>query len=86
MTIIIVNILGWVGSLLLIAAYYLNSKNWFTAQSFEYQLLNLIGSVCLIVNTVYFGAYPSAAVNVIWVFIGAYYLMNNKKKHERKVC
>jgi len=85
MTILIVNLLGWIGSFLLIAAYYLNSKNWFTAQSFWYQLLNLIGSLFLIVNTVYFGAYPSAAVNVIWVFIGAYYLMYNNKKYEEKI-
>ncbi len=83
-----VNIIGWLGSILLIAAYYLNSKNHLNAQSFIYQFLNVVGSLFLIINTIYFGAYPSAVVNIIWVFIGMYYISkikNNEQKVEQKV-
>lgn len=83
--IVIVNILGWIGSILLIAAYFLNSKDKITAQSIEYQSMNIIGSIFLVVNTVYFGAYPSSVVNIIWVFIGMYYLYQlNLEKNEKK--
>ena len=74
MTDLIVNALGWVGSFLLVAAYWLNSKNKIDAQTSVYQSLNIIGSLLLMINTVYYGAYPSSAVNVIWLLMGTYHL------------
>ena len=71
---IIIDSIGWVGSFLLIIAYYQNSKDKITAQSFMYQFLNVTGSLLLIVNTFFYGAYPSGVVNIIWVFIGVYHL------------
>ena len=79
MTNIIVDITGWIGGLLLVIAYYLNSKNKINAQSFSYQFLNVLGSLFLIVNTVFYGAYPSALVNVIWIFIGIRFLVKKKQ-------
>ncbi|MFK7935488.1 MAG: hypothetical protein AB8G22_18375 [Saprospiraceae bacterium] len=78
---LLVDGLGWIGSILLIAAYVLVSKNKITAQQSVYQLLNLFGSLLLIVNTVYYGAYPSAAVNVIWVFIGLFFFIKIAQKN-----
>jgi len=75
---LLINILGWLGSALLIIAYYRNSKNLLSAQSQMYQGLNIVGSIFLIINTVYYGAYPSSAVNIIWVVIGIIYF--NKKQ------
>jgi hypothetical protein len=80
MTNAIIDVLDWVGSLLLVVAYYQNSRNIIGAKSFSYQFMNVSGSVFLIINTVFYGAYPSSAVNIIWVFIGTYYLINNSKK------
>lgn len=74
MTELLINIIGWIGTILLVAAYILVSRDYFNAQSFWYQMMNLLGSGFLVVNTIYFGAYPSTAVNIIWVFIGGYYL------------
>ena len=74
-----IDVLGWIGSFLLIIAYVQNSRNKITAQSSSYQFLNILGSIFLIVNTVYYGAYPSSAVNVIWVFIGIIYLIKNRE-------
>ena len=81
---LLINLMGWLGSFLLIAAYYLNSKNRITAQSSSYQIMNVIGSILLAVNTIYYGAYPSSAVNIIWVFIGLHYLMKNIQ-HEKEI-
>ena len=75
MTNTIIDVIGWMGGLLLVIAYFQNSRNKISAQSFSYQFLNVLGSLFLIVNTVFYGAYPSAVVNIIWVFIGIRYLI-----------
>ncbi|MEM1218176.1 MAG: hypothetical protein AAGH79_04660 [Bacteroidota bacterium] len=71
---LLIDILGWIGSIFLVGAYWLVSKNRITAQSKPYQTLNVLGSILLTINTVYYGAYPSSAVNIIWIFIGGYFL------------
>ena len=35
----------------------------------NYQSLNLVGSAGLIINSTWYGAYPSTFVNVIWIGI-----------------
>lgn len=64
-----VDLVGWIGAALLLAAYGLVSFKKLHPESGLYQLFNAIGSACLIVNTVYYRAYPSAFVNVIWILI-----------------
>ncbi len=39
---------------------------------FSYQFLNIVGSITLMINTLYFGPYPSSSVNIIWLIIGFY--------------
>ena len=75
-----VDIVGWIGSAALITAFVLNSAGRITAQTLLYQGLNVLGGVALIVNTYYYGAYPSTVVNVVWLFIAGYYLMRMGQK------
>ena len=67
--IIWIDILGWVGSLLLIMAYVLVSYQRLKATNPRYQWMNFIGSIFLMINTAYYGAFPSTFVNVIWACI-----------------
>lgn len=79
----IINILGWIGSLLLVTGYWLNSKSIINAQTKTYQFLNIVGSLTLMINTFYYGAYPSSSVNIIWLLMGLYHItkiLNNKQK------
>jgi hypothetical protein len=66
--------LGWIGAAALVAAYWLVSTRKTSGDSTRYQMLNLIGSVLVLVNSLYYGAYPSVAVNGLWVAIGVYSL------------
>jgi hypothetical protein len=66
---ILIDILGWVGAVALLVAYALISRGRFSGHSVPYQVLNVVGSVGLIVNTIYYGAYPSTFVNVVWIAI-----------------
>ncbi len=68
-TTLLVNIIGWIGAVTLLAAYVLVSTRKVAGNSVAYQLMNLGGSIFLIINTLHFGAYPSVAVNVVWVCI-----------------
>ncbi|MEQ9287319.1 MAG: hypothetical protein RIG77_10450 [Cyclobacteriaceae bacterium] len=79
-----VDIIGWIGSILLIAAYLLISQDRIKSQSYTYQLLNVVGSVLLIVNTIYYRAYPSSALNVIWVVIGIVYIAKISQKPQNQ--
>jgi phosphoglycerol transferase MdoB-like AlkP superfamily enzyme len=64
-----VDLAGWIGAAILLIAYALVSFDKLRGESFRYQFLNAVGSLLLIVNTVYYRAYPSAFVNVVWIVI-----------------
>ncbi len=64
-----IDVVGWAGAALLLVAYGLVSARKVTGGSTAYQLLNLVGSILLMVNTAYYSAYPSTFVNVIWLLI-----------------
>ena len=65
----IYEIIGWLGSLLVVFAYAMNIYGKLAANSVTYYLFNIFGSFCLIINTFYHRAIPSAVVNIIWVGI-----------------
>ena len=69
-----IDFLGWLGSIEIILAYILVSYERLAATSRWYQWLNLTGSIGLFINTVYYGAFPSAVVNIVWFFIAAFAL------------
>ncbi len=58
-----VNIIGWIASVLIVGAYFLNIRGKLSAQSKWYILANLVGGLFFIVNTIYLKAYPSAPVS-----------------------
>jgi phosphoglycerol transferase MdoB-like AlkP superfamily enzyme len=66
---ILIDIIGWIGSVEVILAYALISSNKVDSKSQFYQWLNLTGAILLIANTVYYGAFPSTAINLVWVVI-----------------
>ncbi len=67
---IAVEVAGWTGALLILAAYVLLSLDRIVAKSVTYQLLNVVGAAGFIVNGVANHAWPSATLNVIWMGIG----------------
>ena len=69
MTKLLIDLLGWSGALLLLGAYACVSFKRLRADSIAYQIVNGLGSLFLIVNTVYYHAFPSAFVNLVWICI-----------------
>ena len=67
---IAIEMIGWAGAGLILAAYILLSTERLTGQSRAYQWMNVVGALCFIVNSGWNGAIPSAALNVIWMGMG----------------
>lgn len=78
-----VEIVGWAGAGLILAAYAMLSVGKLRAQSGWYQWMNIVGAAGFVVNSGWNGAYPSAALNVIWIGIGTYALLKHRGTNEQ---
>ncbi len=68
----LIDVLGWIGAIALLIAYMLVSTKRVEGDSTGFQLLNIVGSIFLIINTFHYGAYPSGALNIFWMAIALY--------------
>ena len=75
-----VDVIGWSGALLIIAAYALLSAGRLKAESIAYHLMNILGAAGFVVNSGWNGALPSAAMNVVWIGIGMYALFQRRTR------
>ncbi len=66
---LLVDILGWTGSVMVIAAYGLNSYQRLASNSLSFLLLNLFGGIFLIIYSGYYAAFANTFINVVWVII-----------------
>jgi uncharacterized membrane protein YccC len=69
-------VLGWIGTTLLLLAYWLVSTKRVSGDGAHYQVLNIGGSVGLGVASVAGGVWSSVALNLIWGCIGVVVLVN----------
>lgn len=76
---LLIEIIGWIGSVLVIGAYALNSYQKIKSDSFPFQMMNLIGGILLIINSVYKEAYPFTFINLIWVVIAVTSVIKNRR-------
>jgi hypothetical protein len=80
---IAVEIAGWAGASLILVGYLLITAGKLTGQSAVYQWMNVAGAAGFIVNGWWHGAIPSAALNVVWMLIGAVALLRIAAKRRR---
>ncbi len=66
---LLIDIIGWIGSIEVLLAYGLNSYQKIKSHSPLFLWLNLTGGVCLIVYSIYYTAYANTFINVVWVII-----------------
>lgn len=74
------DIVGWIGILLVIAAYFLVSIKKLLPHSSTYQILNLFGAIGIGVNVWIQKAYPSFVLQIVWGAIAIYGLCKSFKK------
>lgn len=74
----VIDLIGWLGAGCILLAYYLVSTKKVTASSKNYQLINLLGGISLVINAYAKGATPLVALNIVWIIIAVKSLVKNK--------
>jgi len=77
---LLIDILGWIGSIAVVAAYGLNSYQKIKSDSLTFQLLNLTGAILLIINSIYKQVYPFTFINSVWTVIALMAIVGIVKK------
>jgi hypothetical protein len=67
---LLVAAIGWLGAASLLFGYAMVSTSRMAGDGVPYQLLNLGGSLGLMVNSAYSDAWPSVGLNLVWAVIG----------------
>jgi len=75
-----VEVIGWMGALLILLSYALLSTGKLRAESLTYQSMNILGAAGFVVNSGWNGALPSAVMNVIWMGIGIYAVRQHRQQ------
>ena len=70
-----IEIAGWVGATLILAAYALISAGRLNARSPLYQWMNVVGAIGFMINGGWHNAWPSFGLNLVWLAIGILALM-----------
>ena len=66
---LIIDILGWTGSILYLLAYALVSAKKTEGDSFVSQGMNILAGILLVEYTLSLGAYATTGLNIVWVAI-----------------
>lgn len=67
---LLIDILGWTGSVLYLLAYALVSMKKTEGDSLLYQGINIFAGTLLVIYTLYLGAFATTGLNAVWVVIG----------------
>lgn len=81
---LLIDIIGWSGSLMVILAYGLNSYQRIQSDSWVFLMLNFFGGICLIIYSVYYTAYANTFINVVWVLIAVPAIFRLIKRHGKR--
>ena len=74
----IFSMLGWVGTVLVVGAYFLNSTKRLGSASRTYQLMNLFGAVGVGFSTYHQAAWPAVMLQLIWGMIAIWSLLKKE--------
>lgn len=67
----IVETIGWAGVVLIIGAYALSSFGILEVHSTVYALMNIVGSLGIIIDAIKDKNYQPVVLNIIWMIIAA---------------
>jgi len=73
-------IAGWIGAFILVSAYFLSSFRDKKISTRQIAILNLIASLFLLINAIYFVSYPFIIVNSFWAIISIIKMIQSLKK------
>jgi cell division protein FtsW (lipid II flippase) len=75
----IVEVVGFIGVVLVLSAYILITTEKVTAKNKIYHILNGVGSLGILINAFYHTAIPSVLLNGIFLFVAGYGFIKARK-------
>lgn len=82
---LIITIYGWIGTALILISYLLITTKQLSPTSAIYQIINLVGAVGIILDSIMNGAWPSAVFFLIWGCMAAVMLFVHRANKNHKV-
>jgi len=79
---VIFDVLGWLGTGIVLTAYVLVSTGRIQAKATVYQAANVVAGVGLGLNALVNQAWPLVALNVVWAAVGLYNLVLGRGRTE----
>jgi hypothetical protein len=80
---LITQTLGWIGTFLIVYAYFLVSFDKIKINDARYQLINLAGALTLGVHVVYQKAWAAVTLEIIWGLIAVASLFKSKNSSKK---
>lgn len=77
----LISVGAWAGAAALLYAYVLVSRGDLAGDSLKYQALNISGSVLLMINCAFTGAWPSVIANFFYLVVGINILLTVKRSY-----
>lgn len=76
----IFQVIGFVGMIFIVFAYFLLQTGTYDTQSLKFQLINLIGAILLLISLCVHFNLGSFIIEVFWIFITLYGIYKNYKE------
>lgn len=76
--------IGWLGTALFIISYIQLNRGEWTLKTTKYHVYNILGSVFLVINTVWDYSFAAAMANFFWGLIAVYGLLKYRTKPTRQ--
>jgi hypothetical protein len=81
---VIIEIIGWIGTVLVVTAYLLVSSERLKPKAVSYNLLNLFGAVFIGLNVFVNQAYPALGLQIVWGGVAIISMFKNIPKSSIK--
>jgi lipid-A-disaccharide synthase-like uncharacterized protein len=82
----LLDITGWLGVIFCTTGYLLLSLKLITAEHLLFQLLNIVGGLCLVTIALFSNDMPNVVANLLWMFVGLFAIarqLQSRRKHRR---
>jgi hypothetical protein len=71
------SLVGIVGTVIIVAAYFTTQQGWLAAEDWQYPLANLVGSIMMLISLITAWNLPAAIMEGFWTAISVYGLVRN---------
>jgi len=66
------NIVGFIGTAALIAAYFANQQRWLSSDDWRYPFANLVGALLILFSLFFEWNFPSVVIEIFWIAISLF--------------